>query len=188
MPALIEKMRIEVEGQEAITNQLKALDRKVRKKILKRATTAATKELHKEARRLAPRKTGMFRMSLKVQVKTGKSAVFGKVGQEKKRKFNRKKPRGSNINRRGYAAPIHFIEMGTKQHEIKGKDKPLAWSTGKRKGKKGTMIIRRSVKHPGTKGQQVLERAGRLGGPVAAQVWRSIIVEELAKPLPASVS
>lgn len=188
MAELIARTRIEVEGQREITAQLRGLDRKVRKKVLRKATSAAAKELHKEARRLAPRQNGLLRMSLKVQIKSGKTAVWGKIGQEKNRQFKRKRLRGSNINRRGYAAPIWWIESGTKAHRIEaptGK-RGLAWSTGKRKGSKGTLIVRRSVKHPGMRGQQVLERAGRHGAPAAGSIWRAIVTEELAKtPSPA---
>lgn len=175
-----DRVKIEVEGLPLVLGQLQAVDRKVRRRILRKATTAAAKEVHAEARRLAPKANGFLRTSLKVNVKAGKKAVFAKIGQEKNRQFKRKRFKGSNINRRGYAAPIWFIERGTTGHTITPAGKALAWSAGKRKGSKGTMIFARSVRHPGARAQHLLERAGRIAGLRAARIWFHVAATELA--------
>ena len=182
-----DRVKIEVEGLPLVLGQLRAVDRKVKRKILRKATTAAAKELHAEARRLSPRVNGFLRQSLKVVVRSGKSAVFAKIGQEKNRKFKRKRFKGSNINRRGYAAPIWWIERGTKAHEIRPiSGKAVAWSAGKRKGSKGKMIFARSVRNPGMKAGRLLERASRIAGLRASRVWFRVAAEELAKVPPAT--
>lgn len=184
-----DRTRIEVEGMATVLGQLRALDRKVKRKIMRKATNAGAKELHKEARRLAPRTNGFLRMSLKVVIKAGKNAVFAKIGQEKNKQFNRKRFKGSGLNKRGYAAPIWWIERGTKRHAILASKRALAWTAGKRKGSKGKPIFAKSIKHPGSRAQRLLERAGRMGGPAAARIWMSTVSAEMAKiPRPGDAS
>lgn len=162
--------------------QLRSVDRKVRKKTLRKATTAATKFLQKEARRIAPRANGFFRMSLRTVVRMQKDGtVLGRVGQEKDKRFNRKRFKGSNVNRRGYAARIWWLESGTKRHAIKPSGKVLAWTTGQRKGSKGKARFARKVEHPGSRAQHVLEQSARLGKSAAADAFNSTVATELAK-------
>jgi HK97 gp10 family phage protein len=170
--------------------QLRAVDRKVRKKSLRKATTAATKVIHKEARRLAPRANGFFRMSLRTIVRMQKDGnVVGRVGQEKNKQFKRKRYKGSNVNKKGYAARIWWLEGGTRRHAINPTGKVLAWTSGKRKGSKGQARFARKVMHPGMRGLQVLQKAMRAGGPAAANAFNDTIASELAKiPAPGDQS
>ena len=173
-------VRMKVVGAETVLAQLHALDRKLKKKILRKATTAAAKELHKESRRLAPRNNGFLRMSLKVVVRMGRKVVFAKIGQEKNKQFKRKRFRGSGINRRGYAAPIWWIERGTVRHAMAATGRAMAWATGKRKGSKGKMIFAKRVQHPGTRAQRLLERSRNMGGPAAGRAFVAVCRNELA--------
>lgn len=167
------------------TGQLAAVDRKVKKKTLRKATTSATKVIHKQARVLAPRVNGFFRMSLRVVVRMQKDGtVVGRVGQEKNKRFTRKKYKGSNLNQRGYAARVWWLEGGTKRHTITPSGKALAWSTGRRKGSKGQTRFAGRVNHPGARAQRILASAGRSSGSAAAEAFNSTVATELAQ-LPA---
>ncbi len=182
------RMKIEAEGVDAVLGQLRALDRKVRKKVIRKATSAAAKLIHKEARRLSPRNNGFLRMSLIVVIRSGKSVIFARIGQEKNKKFKRKRFKGSNINRRGYAVPLHWIEDGTKSHRIAASGKALSWTAGKRKGSKGRAVFAKSVRHPGTRPGKLLERSGRLASPAAGRAFLDIARDEMAKiPRPGEV-
>lgn len=176
-------VRYAIDGIDQAIGQLRAVERKVQKKVLRKATRAAGKPVHEEARRLAPRVNGFFRMTLKLVVKSGKQAVYARIGQEKNRQFKRKRFKGSNINRRGYAAPIWWIERGTKRHAIVA-DKTLAWSSGRRKGSKGKMNFAKKVNHPGMRAKNLLERAGRAASGRAATAFNNVVRDEMTK-LPA---
>lgn len=170
----------------ATLSQLRAVDRKVRKKTLRKATTAATKVVHKESRRLAPRSNGFFRMSLIVVVRMQKDqTVVGRVGQAKNKQFKRKRYKGSNVNRKGYAARVWWLERGTRRHAITPGGKVLAWTSGKRKGSKGQARFARKVNHPGMQGKHVLEESARASKTAAANAFNSTVATELARlPLP----
>ncbi len=177
----MDQVNIELDVAPTVS-QLDAVDRKVRKRVLRRAVTAATKVVHKEARRVAPRSNGFFRMSLRTLVRMQKNGtVVGRVGQEKNKRFNRKRFKGSNVNRRGYAARVWWIESGTKRHAILPSGRVLAWLTGKRKGRKGQTVFARKVMHPGTRGQAVLEKAAGASTTTAATAFNDAAATELAK-------
>lgn len=162
------------------TTQLRNVDRKVRKKSLRKGVTAATKVLQKEARRLAPRANGFLRMSLRTVVRMQKDgSVVGRVGQEKNKRFNRKRYKGSNVNRRGYAARIWWIESGTRSHRIEPSGKVLAWRAGGRKGTKGKAVFSRFARHPGSRARHVLERSARAGKLAAADAFNQAVSLEM---------
>ena len=164
------------------TGQLQALERRVKKRIVRRATTAATKAVHKEARRIAPRANGFFRMSLRTVVRMQKDgSVLGRIGQQKNKQFKRKRYKGSNLNRQGYAARIWWIERGAKRHAITpNSGKYLVWTTGQRKGTKGQARFALKVDHPGMKGKRVLETAGRTSRTTAAAAFADVVTKDLA--------
>lgn len=170
---------IYVENVGTVTYQLRELERRVRTRTIKNATRASAKILLAEARRLAPRRNGLFRRSIVLTVRSRGARVVARIGQKKDYRSKRKNLRGSNINRRGYAAPIWFIEQGTASHTIRPSKKGgvLAITTGK--GKKAQVRFTRVVHHPGIKAQHVLDRARRAGQRAAAQAWYAEIRKEL---------
>lgn len=172
-------MKLEAEGLPELLSQLKGLERKISRKIIKKATVAAAKVVAPEVKRLLPRGTGFLRRSIKVVTKAKKGFATSRIGQEKGRKFNVKKAKGSQITRGGKAAPIWWIERGTKAHTITAPTgKRLVWTAGR--GKKATLIFAKSVRIPATKAQMVLARAQRAKKAAMGAAFRDEIQRGIA--------
>jgi hypothetical protein len=173
------QMRIQVEGLGAVHARLQELDRTVKVRTLKTATRSACKVILTTLRRTAPRGTGLLRRSMGMNVRVRGAQVTARVGQKQDFRAKKGAKKGSNINRRGYAVPIHMVERGTKPHMIKPTaGKLLAWSKGK--GRKAQTTFARSVQHPGLKPMAILDQARRASQRPAAEAWYEAVRKELA--------
>lgn len=153
-------LRAEVTNERIVLQSLDNVEKKVRKKLVRKGTVAAAKIVQKEVKRLAPRTNGFLQRSIKVVTSAKQGIVTSRIGQEKGRKFKRKKIGGSAMNKKGYAAPIYWIERGTKAHPIVPDNGKVLAITGKAsKGKKAGITFTRKARHPGSKAQKILERA-----------------------------
>jgi hypothetical protein len=162
------RFKADLSGLPRLQAQVRGLPKKLRKKTIKEATMAAGNVVLKEVRRTVPRVTGFLKRSLTMVTMPRLNFTSCKIGQRKqvkrKLKATTKSMLASNINRSGYAAPIHLVENSTKPHVIKPKNaKMLRFMgiTGTTKGGKirRTGVFRRSVKHPGTSADGFLRRS-----------------------------
>ncbi len=71
---------VEVTGLKELDRKLKQLEPKLAKKALRKAVSAAAEPIRKEARRLAPRRTGFLRRNIIKSVKRRGSIVLAKIG------------------------------------------------------------------------------------------------------------
>ena len=81
--------RIPVKGFKELNKELKNLPLKLRKKSLKRAVSAGARIVKKEAKRRAPKRTGVLRRSISIRSSRDKSnkdsvrySVFVKAGKK----------------------------------------------------------------------------------------------------------
>ncbi len=177
MPTI--EVDLTVDGIDTVLAELATFSAKIQTRHLRPAVNAAARIILAEVKRQAPRGNGFFRRSLIVVVKQRGGFVKAQVGQATQPKtYKRKRISGSQINRKGYAAPIHFIEAGTKPHLIQsvrapGKRSALAFGKGKQR------TFRTAVSHPGTKANNVLERAARTAAPAAGAAFRDKLASRL---------
>lgn len=155
-------VRTQLIGADKAIRELNELGKKVRKTIGRKAVRAGGKILLDGMRANAPKRNGYFKRSLAVKPVTKGDTVMAIVGQNKKytktaRKLTRRTMEGG-ISGRGFAAPIHFIEYGTKAHRIVARAKALRLAMSKASG--GGVLVK-SVRHPGTKGQQIVSKTER---------------------------
>lgn len=148
-------------------------EKKTSRKALRAGVRASAKVYLDAVKRMMPRgETGLLRRSIAMRSGGSRAAV----GQRKRRYKERKK--GSQINRKGYAAPIHFIERPTKSHRIKAlRILHKAMKIGRGKGAK----IRAAVNHPGTKAALVLPRARRASQSAAKSAFTIAVYREFQK-------
>ena len=74
---------VEVTGLKELDRKLKQLEPKLAKKALRKAVSAAAEPIRKEARRLAPRRTGFLARNIIKSVKRRGSIVLAKIGTSK---------------------------------------------------------------------------------------------------------
>jgi hypothetical protein len=187
MPAIVEAT-----NAPQVLAELRAVDRKVRNRTVRRATVAAGKEVLTEVKRQADsiRVTGFTRRSLKSLSKSKSGSTTVRVGQEKQKQFKARKTtraKGKNlsqIQRAGKPVPIHWIERGTSPHTFSaaGKGNKRTYSDGSnvlvfRVGRR--LVYARTVRHPGNRGLRILERSGRAASSKAAAAFISTAKEDL---------
>lgn len=121
------KIKAKVDGLQEITRVLEELDGKLRKKVLRKAVSAAGSLMLKRAKQLAPAETKLLRKSLGRKVKVYSSGVaVAIVGPRKgyRQQILRKKGkwRAAPPPPSGYADPTkygHLVELGTQPHTLK---------------------------------------------------------------------
>lgn len=154
---------IRVEGLDEL---LRRLDKHGLQAAAKRSLRRAGTRMEREVKRRTPVRTGHLRGSWTTQTRNGGWGVV--IGTDKE-----------------YA---RFVEEGTRPHEIRPRTKKvLAWPTGgrsaaglgrgpqgTRKGK-GVLAFARVVKHPGTKGVHMAQRAvDEKGGEVVSLLRQAL--------------
>lgn len=187
-------MGILVLNQKRIFDQLDQLDKKVQRKVVRKATNAAGKVVLKEAQREAGslRVTGFLRRSLKSVTRSRKGWTTVRVGQRKQNQFKARsvsRVKGKNlsqIQRKGNAVPIWWLERGTKPHQIRawvrasdGTTKPLAFQVGRRTATKSGLAFAQRVDHPGTRAVRILGKTARRSRSAAAQAYASTAAREM---------
>jgi hypothetical protein len=182
------RLKTSLDGLPRIQSQLRGLSSKVRKKSIGKATIAAAKVILAEVKRTVPTVTRMLLRSLTLATKQRVNFTVCRVGQKKsiRRKFKQvmKNITASNINRSGYAAPIHLVENSTRPHVIKPKNtKRLRWFgvSGTTKGGKvkRSVTFAKSVNHPGTSASGFLRRAGIRSGVRSRAAFVSVLQSEI---------
>lgn len=137
-------------GDKALAKKLSMLSASHQRKISRPAIRAASAEVRKAAKRLAPRgDTGLLRKSIKNVVRTTHGIVYAVIGPAVgfKQVVN-----GKNVDPANYG---QLVEYGTQAHTISPKG---------RKGTVGTLRIGQKhlageVQHPGAKAKPFLRPA-----------------------------
>lgn len=182
------RIKTSLDGLPRIQSQLRGLASKVRRKSIGKATIAAAKVILAEVKRTVPTVTRMLLRSLTLATNQRVNFTVCRVGQKKqiRRKFKQtnKNLTASNINRSGYAAPIHLVENSTKPHIIKPKNaKRLRFFgvSGVTKGGKvkRSVSFRTKVNHPGTSADGFLRRAGLRSGVRSRAAFVSVLQSEV---------
>ncbi len=123
-------VRGRIDGLPGLLRSLEGLQDKLRKKTLKDAIGAASKVVLWEARRRAPRGSGLLRKSLgrKVKVYRNSGVVVGIIGPRTGFKIQvGVRIRGKNAGKPIYANPTqyaHLVELGTRRSAAKPFLKP----------------------------------------------------------------
>lgn len=176
------RAQMEVEGADRALAQLRQLDKKVQRTVVRKATTAAGKEVFNETRRAAQavKQTGFTARSMKTvtQSRAGKTTV--RVGQAKQRTFKARKSnrvKGKNLSQIQRAAkpvPIHWIERGTKAHIVRAAPgKRLVFQVGRRTKFKSGLAFAVQVQLPGMKARHLLRGSARRSQSRAAAAFTS---------------
>ena len=75
---------VEVKGLKELDRKLKQLEPKLAKKVMRKAVSAGAEVIRKEARQLAPRRTGFLIKNIIKSVKRRGSTVVAKIGTTKR--------------------------------------------------------------------------------------------------------
>lgn len=182
------RARVQITGDAAVLSSLDSLDKKVRRRTIRKATVAGGKEVLKTAKAEAQtfRVTGFFARSLKQITSSRKGTVTTRIGQAKQRRFKARKStraRGknlSNIQRAGNPVPIHWVERGTRPHTITAKNGGvLAWRTGRKTKKRSGLSFARKVKSPGMRGRGLIAKTVARSRRRAARRFYDTIKKDL---------
>lgn len=167
---------IKVEGIELASARLSALLPKTQRKILPKVVRAASRPFLLAARAEAPARNKFLRRSLIVLIRRYLTSVWAIIGQEKGKAFRKtKRLRTGGISGRGDAVPIHLVEEPTRPHVIRKKSgRPIAFDSGGRR-------IRRSVRHPGTRGKHFVRSAAASAEKPSLAAFEAKLTEELLK-------
>ena len=184
-----------VVGIDRAVKQLKELDYKTRKKVMRKAVRAGIAPIVKAAKRNAPQTTGLLKRSITTKVKTYavSGTVVGVVGQRKvKREDGRytaaaaggtkklKKGRGG-ISGRGDVVPIHLVENAVSPHSITA-IRAQALAIGARMG----YAYVYHVNHPGHRGRHFMDAAVRQSEGQSMRAFRDKLEFEIDRELNAA--
>lgn len=177
------KMRLE--GVERLVGELNKLDRRTARKVVPKAVRAAAAPQLKASRQEAPKRSRTFAQSLALVIRRYDGAVLGVVGQDVRGKASQSKAarkrrsKAGGLSGRGHAPPMHLIANRVKAHQIAaGAGRWLAFRAG------GGLVFRRSVRHPGHRGDQFLRRAANRTRSQSLRDFERKFVAELDKELP----
>lgn len=149
-------------GLEDSLKNLAGLKKSAQNRIMRPAITELSQRVLKNARQLAPKKTGALRKSLKKKVKTYKSVVVGIVGAAADFQMVTPRP-DKRSNKPVKNVPknyIHLVESGVKAHSVGG---------------------RFAFKHPGFEGRGFLRAALTEVRSVADGILQRRVAEGLEK-------
>lgn len=158
-----------VEGLGQAIRNLKTLDRKMARRVVSAAVRAGDAVIVKEARMLAPVRSGQMRRQIRGSVKLhrGTGTVQGTVKQKSTKRERKKGQR---------AHALHLVVGGTKPHEITTKKHGLAI---------GGAVVVKTVHHPGSHPNPFMDRAAaHANQPALAAFGRKFkakLDEEVAK-------
>ena len=153
-------VRIEMTGVKELVAELDKLDRKMRRKGIRRAVTAAARPLRAAYRARVPVKHGALRKAIDVKVKSyrGGSRIIAIVGARSDYEIT-VTDRFGNARRIVPNKYAHLIEFGSKAHTAR--------------------LGRITFEHPGTRGTGALRGAVYQAGP---EIER-IMIEKLRETL-----
>lgn len=188
---------ITIKGARAAAAKFDQLDAITRRKVLRKATTAASGLIRKAVKQKAPRKTGLLRKSLGSKVKKYErgnvyTAIIGQAkGIEEQKGFSKAVARAVGHKKRGglsgegAVVPLWLVNNAVESHGMPGKrkekrdpSKPYVWTVGSRR------IYREYIRnHPGHSGSKFIERGARSSQLPASKAFRRKFKSELAREM-----
>lgn len=150
--------RIEIHGAAELQRALEALPAKIERNVLRGALRAGAVEILREAKALTPAASGDLRASVRLssRVKGGDVTVSVIAGGRKK----------------GDPFYAHFVEYGTKPHDIRPKNRHFLGLGG---------AFRKEVRHPGAQARPFMRPAFEARNASAVQRIADYIRERLAR-------
>lgn len=168
--------KMELRGDKELRKLFEELPKRVLRKGLRQAISAAASPIVKDAKRNARRVSGLLKKAINKKIKTFKNGnVIAIIGASRS-------VAGSYLGRKRVPAHyIHLVEKGTRPHAL-GKGSQLA-----RVGKRASREVGQHVgrKHPGAKAHPFLEPAWRrnintsIG--IASQKLKAVVEAEALK-------
>ena len=156
---------IEIKGAKDLDFLLSTFPAKLERRIVKRAMRTGASIISKEAKRLAPRRTGTLR----------KAIAVGNVRDDVAVRVYVRRGRGQKND--GWYA--NLVEQGTSAHEIR------PWKDRKKVLAAGGKIYGRRVRHPGARARPfmrpALESSASRAVDAIANRMRQMIEKELAR-------
>ena len=183
-----------IKGAKATAAKFDQLDAITRRKVLRKATTAASGVIRKAVKQKAPRKTGLLRKSLgskvvKYQKGNVYTAIIGQAkGIEKQKGFSKAVARAVGHKKRGglsgegVVLPLWLVNNPVEAHGMPGKrkekrdpSKPYVWTVGRKR------IYREYIRnHPGHSGSKFIQRGAQASQQPAGTAFRRKFKAELA--------
>jgi hypothetical protein len=201
-----------IAGLQTCMARLKDLPEKVRKRILRKAIEAGGAPLVREARKLAPKDSGLLGKSMdkKTISYAGGKVVVSIIGQRKHYSVSSLRRRGrGGLSRQGVVVPIHLVSEPTRPHRIPKTYRKVRVKTTKEyrdaqrrlglwKGGEyrleqnkplvirlpsGRQVIVEAINHPGTKGKGFLKAAYESQQSLIAERFAAKMAVELDKEI-----
>lgn len=164
------RVRLGIVGDKELLKRLDVLEPKLRRRVLRTAVSKASRLVLREAKSLAPVRTGALRRALAFKVKTYRSGVVvGVVGVDRKVVFQGRDRFGRPVK----IWPVkyaHLVNSGAKPH-------PVPW------GRKPLFRKRPLVMHPGAPATRFFDRAVETTASPAVDVMAREIAAGLEKHL-----
>ncbi len=152
---MAQRLTIGFEGEKKLFRVLARMEKKFQKKATRKAMRQAAKPLRKKMRSLAPKSSGLLKVSIatKIVYYRRTQTVVAVVGARSEIKGKKATEIAGAKNR--LAKPsryVHLVESPTKPHTIapKGEGGVLAV---------GGNLVRKPIQHPGTKGTRFTQRS-----------------------------
>lgn len=180
-----------IEGLGEFIKKLDEFDKKQSKKVLKKGLRVVANKMRDIARQTAPNDTGELKRHISSVVTTrnlskgvlAHSVIVRKIRklslkttQKLQNKYNNKIyfTKGKKDKYNAHVFYAHFVELGTKSHNIKAKNKKaLSFSKG------GKSYLLKSVHVKGVKGSGFMQKARQKG----AKIMQNELVSELNKAI-----
>lgn len=148
---------VKIEGISTTVRRLNSLERRVAKRVAKKAVRAGGREHVKELRRQVPVDTGWMRKNITIRVGTRGGRIQSRVGAK-----SNKDPRTG----RNAVHYVHLVERGTRPHAIPGH---LLVN--------GAFVT--DVQHPGAKANDAFARAARIAESRALDAFTRKLRDEV---------
>lgn len=158
-----------IEGQKEVLRKFRALEKKGARRAVRKAVRAGAAPEVKEAKRNAPRETGLLKKAIGLKFKSyrGGQFVLAVIGA---------KSRKDATTGRNPVKYVHLVDGGTKAHRIPRASRKviLKWTD-----ESGDAFYSPIVFHPGTKPTQFMLRSFRNTRALQLRMFRSKFAVEV---------
>lgn len=161
-----------ITGGKQVVQAINQFEKRVRKRVMRKAVNAGANPLVKTSRQMAPVGNGTLKRSLTKVIRSYKSGatIMAIIGQDKRVQAKSIKHKGG-ISGSGKVVPLHLVENSTNPHMIKG---PVAIRTPG-----GRVVVVQNIKHPGTTGQHFVAKAARASEQAAVGKFTAKLTAEV---------
>lgn len=195
-----------MQGLAECVRRLEDLPHKIQKRVMRKAIRAGGYPLVRAARKAAPRGAGILAKSLEQKIVSyqGGRVVVTIVGQRKSYRTEIRRRGHGGLSRKGYAVPIHLVELSTRPHRIPKSDfravqlkttkayrdrmralgrEFRVYAMQRRKPlvlrlPSGQQVLVTSIEHPGTRGSNFMRTAAQQAADAAADAFAAKMAVE----------